>query len=213
MTDDYELLAGWRAGDVEAGNALFRRHFDPLLRFFYGKVGDDAEDLVQTTLLRCVEARDRFREECTFRTFLFAVARKSLLRYYQAKATARRFDPAVSSLHDLATSPSGLVARAEDRTLLLHALQRVPLDFQLALELHYWEGLPAKDLAIVLDIDPTTARTRLFRGRQILRKRLEDLETDPARCQSILAKFLHGSPDQQQSAPQVSIVTSGELSD
>lgn len=178
MVDDFELLERWSAGDRDAGGVLLRRHFDTLMRFFYGKVGGDIEDIVQTTLLGCIEARARFRGECSFRTFLFAIARKNLLKYYRAKSRDREVDPAVSSVWDLGTSPSSAVARRERAELLLIALQRVPIDFQLALELHYWEGLAAAEIATVLDIDPGTARTRLHRGRKALRAALDQLEPD-----------------------------------
>lgn len=198
---DHELLDRWRKGDTEAGTTLFRRHFDALVRFFYGKVGGDVDDLVQTTLLGCIEAQPRFRRECSFRTFLFAVARNTLLSHYRAQASERAFDPGVSSLHDLGTSPSGAVARSESSTLLLLALKRLPLDFQLALELHYWEGLRAKDLAIVLGIDPTTARTRLHRGRRALRQAFEELGADPVKIQEAIEAFLHPSPELSTPAP------------
>ena len=189
---DHDLLDRWRNGDTDAGNVLFRRHFDALVRFFFGKVGVDVEDLVQATLLGCIEAQPRFRRECSFRTFLFAVARNTLLSYIRAK-NARSFDPCVSSLHDLGTSPSGAVARLESSTLLLAALQRLPIDFQIAIELHYWEGLRAKELAIVLGIDPTTARTRLHRGRRALREAFEVLGADPAKAHEAQLKLQSGA--------------------
>lgn len=46
VATDHELLDAWCAGDREAGDALIRRHFEAVCRFFRGKLGDDIEDLV-----------------------------------------------------------------------------------------------------------------------------------------------------------------------
>lgn len=172
MDDDFELLDRWHGGDAGAGSALFRRHFDTLMRFFYAKAGRDVEDLVQTTLLQCVRASARFRRECSFRTFLFAVARKVLLAHYRKASSNDKIDPLVSSVSDLRTTPSEAVARDERATLVLAALQQIPVDYQLVLELHYWEGMEPRDLAKILELHPTTARTRLHRARGALRDAL-----------------------------------------
>jgi DNA-directed RNA polymerase specialized sigma24 family protein len=78
MTSDQELLRAWRAGDREAGGTLFERHFAAIRRFFRNKVDHQVEDLVQRTFTACVEARDRFRGDSSFRTYLFAIAHNVL---------------------------------------------------------------------------------------------------------------------------------------
>lgn len=200
VEDDFALLDRWRGGDRVAGNLLFERHFDSLVRFFYGKAGAETEDLVQATMLGCVEAQPNFRRDCSFRTFLFAIARNKLLAHFRGRASDRLVDPLVSSVHALGTSPSEVVARGERGMLLRDALSRVPLDFQIALELRYFEGLTPKEVAEVLDIDRATARTRLHRGRTVLRGELEKLEADPAACQVILQGFVRDRDDDEPEA-------------
>jgi RNA polymerase sigma-70 factor (ECF subfamily) len=78
MASDRELLDAWREGDKDAARQLLDRHYGPLDRFFRNKVGAEAADLVQRTMLVCVESRDRFRGEASFRTDLFAIARNEL---------------------------------------------------------------------------------------------------------------------------------------
>ena len=58
---DLALLNAWREGDKHAGNALLGRHFQALLRFFEHKVGPDADELIQRTLLACAESFQRIR--------------------------------------------------------------------------------------------------------------------------------------------------------
>lgn len=176
---DSELLQQWRDGDKTSGNELFRRHFRSIRRFFRNKVSpDDVEDLIQRTFAGCVEGRDRFRGDASFRTFLFAVARRQLFKFLRDRASReRRVDPdfGVSSIHALGKTPSSLLAKQQDHQLLLQALQRVSVEHQTMLELFYWEQLPGSEIAQVLSIAEATVRTRLFRGRAAVEKAFQDL--------------------------------------
>jgi RNA polymerase sigma factor (sigma-70 family) len=177
---DIELLDRWREGDVKAGNLLFDRHFRALYRFFRNKVGDGIDDLVQQTFLACVEGSERFQKQASFRTYMYAAARNILYRSIEHRQRdAARFDYEVSSVVDLGTGPDTLVGRCGEHRLLLMALRRIPLDFQIALELYYWEGLKGPQLAAALEIPEATVRSRLRRGLEHLRRQLEQLEASP----------------------------------
>ncbi len=181
MSTDFELLDRWRAGDSSAGNALFQRHFDAIYRFFEHKAPGEQDELIQTTFYACVRARDQFRKQSSFRTYLFTLARHELYRYLRRRRRGgAAVDFTVTSLVDLGTSPSGRIDRDERRALLVRALCTLPLEQQLLLELHYWEDMRPAELAEVFDVAHTTARTRLFRARQALRRRIEQLADRPA---------------------------------
>jgi RNA polymerase sigma-70 factor (ECF subfamily) len=186
--DDLALLERWRGGDSDAGSELFERHFDAIHRFFVNKAPADAADLVQRTFLACVEARDRFREQSSMRTFLFAIAHHELLAHWRKRARAE-LDPSISSLRDLDPSPSTLLARVAEERHLLEALRSIPFELQIALELFYWEGLTGSELAEVLGIPEGTARSRLRRGLTVLRQRLEELDRAPGRLATTLASL------------------------
>lgn len=181
MDPDLELLDRWCAGDKAAGNALFKRHFDAVYGFFENKVRTDVDELVQETFLACVHKRDRFRRQSSFRTFLFAIARFELYRHWRRHARSGEvLDFSDISLAQLGTTPATRMARDQAREQLLAALRSLPLEQQLLLELHYWEGMESQELAEVFDIAAATARTRLFRARHALRERMEQLEDNPA---------------------------------
>lgn len=180
MASDLDLLDAWCAGEKSAGNQLFQRHFDSIYSFFENKIQDDVDELVQATFLACVRSRDTFRRQCTFRTYIFTIARNELYRYLRRRKPAgRALDFGVTSLADLQTTPGTRVARHEDHERLLRALRTLPLEQQLLLELHYWEGMSAGELAEVFDIAQATARTRLFRARNSLRDCMEKLSDSP----------------------------------
>ena len=178
--DDRALLQRWREGDNAAGSLLLSRHFSGLYRFFSGKVTRDADDLIQRTLLACVEGRDRFRGEgvASFRSYLFGIARHLLYAHYRGSG-GERFDSLATSLEDLAPSPSQRIdAEAEERVLAA-ALRRVPVDSQVLLELHYWEGMTHPELAEVLAVTPGVIKGRIQRAKEQLRARIAELRRGP----------------------------------
>jgi len=169
MRDDAELLAAWREGDAEAGRELFERHFSVLYRFFYNKLQDGIDDMIQETLLTCIEARDRIREGGSFRSFLLGVARNRLYkRWRRVELERRHFDPATSSVASMGITPSQVVAVDEQRDVVETAMRAIPVDMQAALELYYVEELTAPEIASVLEIPEGTVRSRLRRGREQL---------------------------------------------
>jgi RNA polymerase sigma-70 factor (ECF subfamily) len=189
MMSDGDLLDAWRAGDRGAGDELIERHFDTLYRFFAAKLSSGVDDAIQQTFLRCLEARDRFRGESSFRTFLFAVARHQLLDTFRARGRQPDFDPSVTSLADLGPSPSAAVAERREQTLLLRALRSIPLDLQLAIELHFWEGLSGPEIAVVLDIPEGTVRSRLRRAREAIEARVAELAESADLAAATLSGF------------------------
>jgi len=188
---DLQLLAAWGEGDRSAGDQLFNRHFDSLYGFFCRKVPSRqlADDLIQTTFLACVEGRDSFRRQSSFRTYLFAVARNKLLNHWRGHGTHGVVDFTVSSLHELGPSPRSQLAASEEQRLLLEALRRIPVDLQIAIELYYWEGMSGPELAEVLDIPEGTVRSRLRRARDALATRLAELADSEERLQSTVSNL------------------------
>ncbi|MCB9751370.1 MAG: sigma-70 family RNA polymerase sigma factor [Myxococcales bacterium] len=171
MSDDGVLLAAWRSGDLRAGEALFDRHIASIHRFFKNKLGDDdaIEDLVQRTFLACVEGRDRFRGDASFRSYLFGVAHNLLCDHFRARQRGRRpIDFEALSAVDLGVGPLTVIKQRREHRLLLEALRRIPLRFQVVLELSYWEGMSSFEIAHVLGVPAGTTRSRLRRARALL---------------------------------------------
>ena len=188
MATDIELLEAWRAGDRKAGSDLFERHFDSVCRFFANKVDRDVDDLVQRTFIACVEGKERFRGQSTFRTYLFGVAHNVLRSHLRKrKREGDRFEIGLTSVFDMGLNPTVLVAQRKEQTLTLQALRRIPLDHQIVLELYYWEDMTAADLAEVLELPEGTVRGRIRRAKKLLEEQLVALTDDEAILQSTVS--------------------------
>ena len=173
MGSDEELLQQWADGDKSAGEALFGRHVDAVFRFFDRRVATDAEELVQATFLGALEARERFRGDAPFRAFLFAIARRQLLKHFEKQRGRDKVSFRTMSFADMGASTLTAVARDRSRQRLLAAMSELPVDHQLALELHYWEGLSTREVGEALECPPGTVKRWLFEARRKLGERLE----------------------------------------
>lgn len=190
MTSDEALLEAWRAGDRGSGEALLRRHFRPLFAFFRGKLDDRSvvEDLVQRTMLATFRGREGFRADASFRSWLFAIARNEL--YHELRRTMKHpelIDFGEVSIAELdAVGASTMLGKAHSARLLLEALRRIPLDLQIAIELTYWEGMSATDVAAVLDIPAGTVKSRIRRAREALQAVMLGLGSAPGEVRETL---------------------------
>lgn len=190
MLTDVELLDAWRDGDKRAGKQLFERHYDAIHRFFRNKVGAEAPDLVQKTFLGCIESVERYRGEGSFRSYLFAVAYRQLCKHYRSRTSERaRFDVGEVSAADLDPTPSRVFAKRREQRVLLEALRGIPVELQVALELHYWEQMSDADIARALELPLGTTKSRIRRARQLLAERIAQLATSPSELQSTLGNL------------------------
>ena len=188
--DDLALLAAWRAGDRERGNELFQRHIRSISRFFRTKVPEAAEDLTQNTFLALVEIDPARIAGVSFRAYLFGIARNHLLMHLRTKLRAdARFDPLTRSARDAGAGAINIVARQQQQVLVATALQKLPIDYQVALELHYFEGMPLAEIAEVLGRPVGTIKSLLARGREMLREHLEELATSQELLASLVGEL------------------------
>jgi RNA polymerase sigma-70 factor (ECF subfamily) len=185
---DRELLDAWADGDEPAGRALYKRYCDRITDFFARKAARDVADLVQRTFMKCLEARRGGTVVEQPRAFLYRIARNQLYDRLVRDA-AREIDPAVTSLHDLATGPVSRLHRHRELQRLLDALRRIPLDQQIALELYYWEGLPMSEVAEVLGVTKSAALNRVHRARALVREQMAALGVPAADAERTITSF------------------------
>lgn len=171
MIEEVALLEAWRRGDDSAGEALTRQAFPLVFRFFDTKARRQALDLTQQTFLALAEGRGRTEIRSSFRAYVLGIARHVLIAHLRRHAR-HGFEPDHASvlevLVDPGTSPTARLHADEQRTRIVRALQRLTLDHQVALEMHYWNELSIAEIADVLDCTAGSIKARLFRARKAL---------------------------------------------
>ena len=178
---DSELDVQWRAGSRDSGSELVRRHFDRLYRFFSATVPGQADDLVQETFLAFLHRPDPSKGPTDVRSFLMGIARNKVLMHWRthARRRDRPVDFELDAVDELAETQTQVRARTEEQRVLLRSLRGVPLEMQILLQLYYWEGMKARELAQFFDTTELAIRHRLRRAKELLARRVAEVSLDP----------------------------------
>jgi RNA polymerase sigma-70 factor (ECF subfamily) len=164
---------------------LARLHLDPRVR---GPL--DASDIVQMTLMKAHAHREQFRgsTEAQFKAWLRAILANDLALSLRRNAREiPRIGPLEAALEgssirlealliDDGPSPSTNIREGESLLRLAAAIQGLPADQRLAIEMRHLRGLPEMEIARQLDRSPASVAGLLRRGRQALRELLDDPE-------------------------------------
>jgi uncharacterized protein len=166
MRDD-ELVAAALAGDSTAFAALVGRARPRVQAVADRLVGDEAEDLVQETLLRAYLGLSQLRDPVRFEAWLCGIAVN--LAKMRLRGRAREMRLVLEPV-----SGGGLEER-ELLQLVHQAVAVLPPGQREAVVLHYVDGLSCEEIAQLLGTSAGAVRVRLHRARQQLRHELTDL--------------------------------------
>lgn len=183
---DAELLERWRSGDKRAGVEIYNRHAPAVVRFFQNKLPEQCEELMQQTFLALVEHRDRIKEGVTLRAYVLAIARNKLIDHLRRHASHGPHEE-LGTIEELAPGASTIVAQKREQRLLLEGLRRIPIEYQIILELSYWEGLNANEIAPIYCISHSAMRSRLAKARQVLEQTMAEIAASPELLESTIA--------------------------
>lgn len=178
--DELELLAAARAGDRQALEALLSRVQPQVYRFGRRMCGDpqDAEDVLQETLLALARGVREVRGTSSLSTWLYTVARRFCLKKRRRRAmvpggeAAELPDPAAGSEESLAGQE---VAQALER-----AIRALPPSHREVLVLRDVEGLSAPEVGEILGISAQAVKSRLHRARVAVRDAVAPALGEPA---------------------------------
>jgi RNA polymerase sigma-70 factor (ECF subfamily) len=181
---DERAVSRFLAGDVLGFEQIVRHYSGMVFSLAARLVGPmDAEDIVQETFLRAWHGLERFRGESSLKTWLYAIAlnrararhgRLARLRAVFTQGRTKEDDPFASldNAADPALSPEENTLITERRRRLREALRTLPDEFRTAVVLRDLEGLSYEEVAGVLGVPIGTVRSRLARGRALLKEKL-----------------------------------------
>jgi len=172
---DAELMARVREGDRDAFADLVDRHKDAVVSYLTRLTGnrDRAEDLGQETFLRLFRSAREYTEQGYLRAYLYRIA-TNLVRSEERRERRQRlvmpFFPREE--HAEPAAPSGLLRRELHREVTA-AVAKLPLRYRVPLVLHEIEGWSYVDIAQEIGCREGTVKSRVHRGRQQLKAKLE----------------------------------------
>jgi RNA polymerase sigma-70 factor (ECF subfamily) len=183
---DQQLVERAQRGDKHAFELLVAKYQRKLARLLSRFIRDPAEveDVAQEAFIKAYRALPNFRGESAFYTWLYRIAINTAKNYLVARG---RKLPSVdidaqeaeqyqgeSSLKDYET-PERLSLRDEIETTVFKAIEELPEDLRIAITLREMEGMSYEEIAEAMQCPIGTVRSRIFRAREAIDKRLKPL--------------------------------------
>ena len=156
---------------TEQFTALAQRHMDMIFRvaFSYLKSREDADDVVQNTLLALYRAKKPFQSEAHLKAWLVRVAINESKKLLRSPWRGRADVP----IEDLAET---LAFEQPEDGALFAAIMALEAKYRAVIVLYYYEGYSIAETARLLGLPAATVGTRLARARQRLKDHLTEAE-------------------------------------
>jgi RNA polymerase sigma-70 factor (ECF subfamily) len=175
---DRQVVARARDGDPEAFEELIRLHSPRIYRALVRMLGSsaDAEEVAQEAFIRAWRGLAGFRGEAQFSTWLFRIAINEANRRLarDARTPTLPIDDVLAEAPDLSEGPAALAESAEVEAYLERCIADLPADYRAAVVLRDVEGWTNEEAADALGLNVRNFKSRLHRGRMVIRRRLEE---------------------------------------
>ena len=171
--NDKDLAQRAGAGDAEAFEQLYRRHFRRVYALCLRMLGDPtlAEDLTQETFVNLFNKIGSFRGESAFTTWLHRMTVNQVLMFFRKASTRSELTT------DEGETPVQIVRGTEDpnampvvdRIALQRAIGQLPPGYRTVFVLHDVEGYDHDEIARILEVSEGTSKSQLHKARLKLR--------------------------------------------
>jgi RNA polymerase sigma-70 factor (ECF subfamily) len=178
-------VAELKAGSEEAYAWLIGEFQQPIYNLVFRVVSDpaDAADTTQEVFLKVFRGMKHFHGESSLKTWIYRIALHEASNrrrwWFRHKSRETSIEPAGTevaaikeSLTDQAESPFDRVAQAEVRVRVEEELRKVPEPYRTTLILRDLEEMSYEEIAEITEVSLGTVKSRLTRGRQALKQRL-----------------------------------------
>lgn len=183
---DNELVRRVQKGDKKAFDALVRRYQHKISQLVnrYIKDPHEALDVCQDAFIKAYRALPNFRGESAFYTWMYRIAINTAKNYMAMRARhssdeeidyeeAEQFEAAMLlKEHD---TPEGLAMSDELARVIQSGLDELPEELRTALSLREFHGYSYDEIAKIMQCPVGTVRSRIFRARDAIDKKLEYL--------------------------------------
>jgi RNA polymerase sigma-70 factor (ECF subfamily) len=181
------LVERARAGDRRAFDLLVLKYQHRLVKLIGRYVRDHAEvlDVAQDSFIKAYRALPNFRAESAFYTWLYRIAINTAKNALVSRdRNPVGFDLDLQSIEESSAmqarladpeTPESLLATEEIRATVNRAIEALPEDLRTAIVLRELEGLSYEDIAQAMDCPVGTVRSRIFRAREAIDRKLSDV--------------------------------------
>ncbi len=197
-TKSYEekLIRDFKEGSRERFNELVDIYTQKLYRFAYGLLGNhhDAEEVVQDAFIRAYNALDSFRGDSSFETWMHRITMNLARNKFHwnrrrgegvnvslSETPGSEQDSMESSvefeLPDNSSAPDSLLEKLETQDNVIRGINSLPETLKEAMVLRHVKDMPYEEIASILDCKIGTVKSRIARGRELLREYLLNMDS------------------------------------
>lgn len=190
MTDqqanDQQLVARVQKGDRRAFDLLVIKYQHRVVALVSRFIPDfaEAQDVTQEAFIKAYRALPNFRGESQFYTWMYRIAVNTAKNYLVSRnrrtpirdidVDDAEFFADEGNMKDVA-SPEKLIARDQLQQVVFDAIAALPEDLRMAITLREMDGLSYEDIAQVMNCPIGTVRSRIFRAREAIEKKMQPL--------------------------------------
>jgi len=187
--DEAELVQELQAGSEAAFDYLVTYYHAGVFNLVYGILSDraDGADVTQEVFLRAFRGIQGFRRGSSLKTWLYRISVRQALnhrrwcwRHHRQQVSIDAEEDGKSlalDLRDGEATPFEQFASRETQQAVREALTQIPAPFQSAVILRDLEGLSYEEVAEVLEVSVGTVKSRILRGRRMLKEILDPVVT------------------------------------
>ena len=195
-TGSYEdrLIADFKEGSRERFDELVKAYTQKLYRLAYGLLGNhhDAEEVVQDAFVRAYRGLDSFRGDSSFETWMHRITMNlARNKFHWNRRRGEGITVSLSDqgepgedgdpvgeleLPDTSYSPDRLIQKVETQDNVIRGMNTLPQSLREAMILRHVKDLSYEEIAGLLNCPVGTVKSRIARGRELLREYLMKLD-------------------------------------
>ncbi|MBO4648678.1 MAG: sigma-70 family RNA polymerase sigma factor [Lentisphaeria bacterium] len=199
-TGSYEerLIADFKEGSRERFDELVKTYTQKLYRLAYGLLGNhhDAEEVVQDSFVRAYRGLDQFRGDSSFETWMHRITlnlARNKFHWNRRRGEGITVslsdrndgadegeDPGDMELPDSSYSPDSLMQKVETQSNVVRGMEALPEFLREAMVLRHVKDMSYDQIARILNCPVGTVKSRIARGRELLREYLMKMDGEAA---------------------------------
>lgn len=176
---DEDLAASAQRGDLRAYESLVERYQRFVFRVLWSRTGfsrEDVEDLTQDTFVRAWERLDTYDPNRPFKAWVTRIAANVAIDRHRSnlrRPSTVEFTVAESAVVSESPDPASATISDDRRRHLLLRVKELPNLYREVIVLRFLEEQSYEEIAEALDMPLGSVKTRIFRGRELLKQSLD----------------------------------------
>ncbi len=164
------------AGDNLAFEDLIKRYNSPLFNYLNKLAGENAEDLLQETLLRASQSYSSLKDPASAKAWMFRIATNVAMDHFRSRKLDLRSDDdeteRIPDSSNQGVEESLIIEEMND--CIGRVIGTLPYSYRAVMMLFHFQGLSIDEVASACDLSPSAVKVRLHRGKQLLKKSLNN---------------------------------------